>query len=494
MGRLSFIFSLIISAKGARKVDTSVRPAAIAEHSAALQVDPDPPETRILSGFTPQGGFDFPAFLKPSELNLFDVGHITKTSSARWNSQRVRSSTIENLAVQVAASVEAEESSPAFEVAAQTSMNVDSLSEKRKTFMQHADLFEQYEIHLGTDTPKNYLTQEAKHNLKKWSADTIVNKYGEFYASRLWLGGIFTRVVVTEMFENDVDVNSASEVSGGKDAGLAEMSGTVAGSLQTKVNLQGKKQYSLANAFGGDPTKMFGVDPADEDAVNASRALWQTTFNDSNLREVRFQLFPLNELIWELYPDKSSEIKEELEKRWRERNVFPELKASPGMTKYCVGHAYNLGAYYGMVSKSGLGSIDRKNFDNGRFCWLAFDTEQKDETSGLVTTQKICQGRGMNGCLFTTPMDVACAREYSAVTKDGYEFDWADEDRFCFYGWKDGVKGFNQPSQSHEYCFHQDSYRKYSQVTDSQLPDFSRATKWTNNQFCFWGFEAEGEE
>jgi hypothetical protein len=176
------------------------------------------------------------------------------------------------------------------------------------------------------------LLPEVKQILLEAPLETIHSKLGDFYATKIEVGGVFQLTVATDL------VGAASElgmsIGGTIDAHIASASLGVSGSVET--NVRGQKSRTRLTVLGGNSKVWLKLN--ENNPAAAIQEEWAQSITTANEYPIGFTLVP----IWDLlnHDDmnimKAADLKNYMTTKWHEANQqLPAYPPAPDPPDNC---------------------------------------------------------------------------------------------------------------------------------------------------------------
>lgn len=161
------------------------------------------------------------------------------------------------------------------------------------------------------------LRPDVKDFLLTAEPSVIHQTLGDFYATEVFVGGVFQMTVTTVERASDTktEMNSAIKADMESVLSSASVSLSVGGSVSSEIS--SREMTTKVQAMGGDTTIWLALS---EDNMDTVKADWAATIDDTNAFPIGFKLSPLWVLLdnADMSPLKAKELKTYMTNKWAE--------------------------------------------------------------------------------------------------------------------------------------------------------------------------------
>jgi hypothetical protein len=203
-----------------------------------------------------------------------------------------------------------------FSAAAEVSTEFMSSSKVKKFRLDRMVEARKYIVSLDSPYPHRMLKPEIKEYLLSESPERIVDFIGQFFATRLTLGGVLQVTNLVEMTSSDTKNSMQTKVEA-KYSLIDSISASAEGSVTTSSFEENKNAYSKWQVLGGDPNIWLGL-TKDDGNFQEIQKQWADSVSDKTLYPIDMKLAPIWTLLdhSEMNVNKARQLETYLKNKW----------------------------------------------------------------------------------------------------------------------------------------------------------------------------------
>jgi hypothetical protein len=226
------------------------------------------------------------------------------------------SDSVSETAEDVRSKVGLEGSYGAFSAAAESSTEDMSSTNVKKFRLDRMVEARKYVVSLDSPYPHRMLRPEIKEYLLSESPDKIVNFIGQFYATRLTLGGVLHVTNVVEMTSSDTKSSMQAKVEATYGLGNS-ISASAEGKVAKSSFEKNSNAYSKWQVLGGNPNIWLSLTKDDGNFQDIQQR-WADSVSDGSLYPIDMKLAPIWNLLdhSEMNVNKARQLETYLKNKW----------------------------------------------------------------------------------------------------------------------------------------------------------------------------------